>query len=238
VLPLIGITAYPREVEIVPDRTLLHTISRSYVDAVARAGGVPVVVPVLPPDLAPAALDRLDGLVLPGGGDVMPGAYGEEPSPETRGVDASRDAWELTCARLALDRGLPVLAICRGAQVLNVALGGSLLQHVPGHSCASRSGEQVHVVRVESRLATVLGAPAVGANSLHHQAVGRPGDGVRVTGWAEDGTVEGFEVDGHPNVLAVQWHPELLPGAPPHQRLFEDLVRSASADGWRPGRVI
>jgi gamma-glutamyl-gamma-aminobutyrate hydrolase PuuD len=228
--PLIGISAYPREVQIVPVRTVLHTLSRAYVEAVERAGGVPVVLPVLAPSLAGEVLDRVDGLVLPGGGDVAPACYDAVAAPETHGVDAARDAWELAVAAQAVERGLPVLAICRGAQVLNVALGGSLVQHVAGHAWADRYREEVHRLSLApgSRLAAVLGGAPVGANSLHHQAVDRPGEGVRAVAWAEDGTVEGFEVDAHPHVLAVQWHPELLPGAPAHRALFEDLVRSAA----------
>jgi putative glutamine amidotransferase len=232
--PVIGITAYPRTVEVVPAPAVLHTISRAYVDAVARAGGVPVVLPVLAPELAATVLDRVDGLLLPGGGDVEPARYGEEPAPETGAPDPERDAWDLACAGAALARGLPVLAICRGAQVLNVALGGDLVQHVDGHACSARYSEHVHGVRLApgSRLAAVLEGHEVGTNSLHHQAVGRPGAGVRAVAWSEDGTVEGFEVEGHPAVIAVQWHPELLPDEPRQQLLFADLVRSAA------GRVI
>ncbi len=234
--PLIGITAYPRMVEIVPTTTLLHTANRYYVDAVARAGGLPVVLPVLDPALAPAAVAPLDGLVLPGGGDVDPACYGEEPAPETAGVDPARDAWELACARAALDRRLPLLATCRGAQVLNVALGGSLIQDVPTatgerHGWAARYTEAVHHVRIAPgcRLAGLLGTTELGINSLHHQAVGRPGAGVEPVAWAEDGTVEAIEVDGHPEVVAVQWHPELLEADAAQQRLFEDLVARARA---------
>ena len=233
--PLIGITAYPRVVEIVPVSTLLHTANRFYVDAVVRAGGCPLILPVTDPALAAVAVGALDGLVLPGGGDVDPAHYGEDPLPETAAVDAGRDAWEMACARAALDRALPVLATCRGAQVLNVALGGSLVQHIPAitgarHSWAKRYTEEVHEVTVDagSRLAEVLGCAALGTNSLHHQAVGRPGAGVRPVAWAADGTVEGFEVDGHPEVLAVQWHPELRPEDPSQQRLFGDLVERAA----------
>jgi len=233
--PLIGITAYPRVVEIVPVPTLLHTANRYYVDAVVRAGGCPLILPVTDPALAAVAVRALDGLVLPGGGDVDPAQYGEAPLPETAAVDAGRDAWEMACALAALDRSLPVLATCRGAQVLNVALGGSLVQHIPAvtgarHSWATRYTEEVHDVTVAagSRLAEVLGCDALGTNSLHHQAVDRPGAGVRPVAWAEDGTVEGFEVEGHPEVLAVQWHPELMPDDPSQQRLFADLVRRAA----------
>jgi gamma-glutamyl-gamma-aminobutyrate hydrolase PuuD len=233
--PRIGITAYPRVVEIVPVPTLLHTANRYYVDAVVRAGGCPLILPVADPALAPVAVGALDGLVLPGGGDVDPSCYGEAPRPETAAVDAERDAWEMACVRAALDRALPVLATCRGAQVLNVALGGSLVQHIPAvtgarHSWAARYTEEVHDVTVDagSRLAQVLGGTALGTNSLHHQAVDRPGAGVRAVAWAPDGTIEGFEVDGHPEVVAVQWHPELMPDDPSQQRLFADLVERAA----------
>jgi len=233
--PVVGISAYPRAVDIVPVRTRLHTISSAYVDALTRAGAVPVVLPVLAPELADGALERLDGLVLPGGGDVDPARYGESAAPETAGVDGERDAWELACAPAALARRLPLLAICRGAQVLNVALGGSLVQHVPAatgasHSRSDRHGEPVHPVRLDpaSRLAAALGVAELGANSLHHQAVGRPGAGVTAVAWAPDGTVEAYEVDGHPEVCAVQWHPELMADDPRQQRLFSWFVACAS----------
>ncbi|MHB8465554.1 MAG: gamma-glutamyl-gamma-aminobutyrate hydrolase family protein [Acidimicrobiales bacterium] len=234
--PLIGITAYPRVVEIVPQPTLLHTANRYYVDSITRAGGLPVILPAIDPALAADAVARLDGLVLPGGGDVDPARYGEDAAPEVRGVDVDRDGWELACAVAALARRLPMLATCRGLQVLNVALGGSLVQDVPTatgerHGLADRFGELVHPIRLdpESRLAGLLGACEVGANSLHHQAVGRLGAAVRAVGWAPDGTIEAIEVDDHPEVVAVQWHPELLERDALHQGLFRDLVRRASA---------
>lgn len=234
--PLIGITAYPRVVEIVPEPTLLHTASRFYVDAVVRAGGCPVVLPAVDPHLAPIALARLDGLLLPGGTDVGPAAYGEEARPETGTPDEVRDGWELACAKAALEARLPLLAICRGSQLLNVALGGSLVQDIPAatgarHGYTSRFAELVHPVRLRPgcRLAQLVGTEEIGVNSLHHQAVGRFGDGVEAVGWAPDGTVEAIEVSGRPEVLAVQWHPELLVDEPLHQRLFAELVRLASA---------
>ncbi len=233
-VPLIGITAYPRTVDIVPQPTLLHTASRWYVESVVRAGGCPVVLPVMGPALAATAVGPLDGLILPGGGDVDPGCYDERPAPETNTVDPSRDAWEMACLHAALERRLPVLAICRGVQLLNVALGGSLVQDVPSatgepHGWAARFDEHVHPVRLDpaSRLAAALGTDEVGTNSLHHQAVDRLGDGVRAVGWAPDGTVEAIEVDGHPEVVAVQWHPELLVSDDRNQGLFRDLVDNA-----------
>lgn len=232
--PVIGITAYPRVVEIVPVPTVLHTANRFYVDSVVRAGGVPLVLPVVDPDLAGSVIDRIDGLVVPGGGDVDPARYGEERAPETHTVDADRDAWELACLAAALEARLPVLATCRGMQVLNVALGGTLVQHLPavtecGHGAADRYTEGVHRVRLApaSNLARLLGATEVSTNSLHHQAVGRLGEGVCAVGWAPDGTVEAIEVTPHPEVVAVQWHPELMPDDPAQQGLFADLVARA-----------
>ncbi len=232
--PLIGITAYPRVVEIVPVPTVLHTANRFYLEAVLRAGGVPLILPVMDPALAPVALAPLHGLLLPGGGDVDPARYGEAPRPETGSIDPDRDAWELACARAALEGSLPLLAICRGAQVLNVALGGSLVQDVPSvtgaaHSRADRYEESVHEVTIlpGSALGATVGAGRVGTNSLHHQAVDRPGAGVRPVAWAPDGTVEAYEVDGHPEVTAVQWHPELMAADPVQQRLFLEFVASA-----------
>jgi len=233
-VPLIGITAYPRVVDIVPQPTLLHTASRAFVDGVARAGGCPLILPVGDPALAPVAVGALDGLVLPGGGDVDPSCYGERPAPETNSTDRSRDDWELACTWAALDLGLPLLAICRGCQLLNVAMGGTLVQDVTRltgarHGWAARFDEHVHEVRLDpgSRLAAALGTTVIGTNSLHHQAVGRLGTGVAPVAWAPDGTVEAIEVDGRPEVVAVQWHPELLEDDPLHQGLFRDLVRRA-----------
>jgi putative glutamine amidotransferase len=234
-VPLIGITAYPRVVDIVPGPTLLHTANRYYVDSVIRAGGLPVILPAVDPSLAGVAVGRVDGLVLPGGGDVAPELYGEEPDPTVRGVDELRDTWEIACALVALEQRRPMLATCRGLQVLNVALGGSLVQDVPTvtgerHGFADRFQELVHGIRVDpdSRLAGLVGACTIGANSLHHQAVARLGSGVRAVAWAPDGTIEAVEVDEHPEVVAVQWHPELLSDDPVHQGLFRHLVVQSS----------
>ena len=155
--------------------------------------------------------------------------------PRRPPTSTRRDAWESACLRAALVRSLPVLAICRGIQVLNVAMGGGLVQDVPTatgtrHGWAGEAGELVHTVCLDpaSRLAGLLGGTEIGANSLHHQAVGRLGQGVRAVGWAPDGTVEAVEVDDHPEVVAVQWHPELLGEVEQQQRLFHDLVCRAA----------
>jgi gamma-glutamyl-gamma-aminobutyrate hydrolase PuuD len=234
--PVIGISAYPRVVETSIGPTLLHTASRFYVESVERAGGLPVVLPVVAPEAAESVVGAVHGLLLTGGGDIQPSRYGAKPVPETRNVDPARDAFEIGLLRAAMGTDLPVLATCRGMQVLNVALGGSLVQHVPAvtgqdHDRITDWRDAVHLVKVEpdSHLAEALGETEVEVNSLHHQAVDEAAPGTRPVAWADDGTVEAIELSGSPHVVAVQWHPELLEDRPEHQGLFQQLVGHARA---------
>jgi putative glutamine amidotransferase len=235
VKPRIGISAFPRVVPATIGPTLVHGTSRFYVDAVRRAGAVPLVFPVIDPDDVESLLAVVDGLILTGGGDVDPARYGAEPHPETYGVDDARDAIEFRLLQVALDEGLPVLATCRGLQVANVALGGTLVQHLPmvtesEHRQFGRWQEGVHRVRIDpdSRLARLLGRTDVEVNSLHHQAVATPAPGLRPVAWAEDGVVEAVEPVGDERLVAVQWHPELHENAPAQQGLFGNLVAQAT----------
>ena len=234
--PVIGISAYPRIVETATGPALLHTSSRFYVESVERAGGVPVILPVLDPDTVEYMLPAVSGVLLTGGGDVAPSRYGGRPIAETHNVDPMRDAFEIQLIRSAVEIDMPLLAICRGMQVLNVAMGGSLVQHVPHvtgqqHDRIDRWHEGVHKVKIEpdSHLADALGATEIEVNSMHHQAVDEAAPGTRAVAWAEDDTVEAIEVDGAPHIVAVQWHPELLEDWPEHQGLFRQLVEHSAA---------
>jgi putative glutamine amidotransferase len=212
VRPLIGISSYARS-----GQRLSFSVPCEYVDAVRRAGGVPIV---LPPVLGPVqeALDAVSGLILPGGGDIHPEHYGGDDHDANYGVCHERDHFELVLARAALERTeLPVLCVCRGMQLLNVVLGGDLVPHIPdvyGTTVVHRTPD-VHAIphpvdlAPESRLARVYGARSVVVQSVHHQAVGRLGDGLRAVAWAADGVVEAVESDRHDFVVGVQWHPEL-----------------------------
>jgi putative glutamine amidotransferase len=192
-----------------------------YERAVREAGGEPVP---LAPDAArvDADLRELAGLVLSGGADVDPAAFGEAAHPQTQRATPERDAYELRIARLAFERGLPTLAICRGIQVGNVALGGSLVQHVPdiagdaiphaidadGRTFRGLIAEHVVTTVAGSRLARLAG-PALTTGSRHHQALGRVADPFRVVGRTADGVIEAIEArDGDRFWLGVQWHPE------------------------------
>jgi len=214
--------------------------NRTYVEAVATAGGAPVLIP---PNLDEGALraiyERLDGLLLAGGGDLDPKHYGEAIHEKCGQIDKARDTVELTLARWALAEGLPVLGICRGIQVLNVAAGGTLYQDIasqmPGslkHDCwpdypRNSLAHQV-TVNGDSFLAAVLGQTRVAVNSTHHQAVKDVPSNFRAVAWAPDGVIEAIEGHDHPFALGVQWHPEeLVEDAPHMRRLFEDFVSAA-----------
>jgi putative glutamine amidotransferase len=233
--PIIGITAYPRVLDVKTGPTLLHTVSRFYVESVERAGGLPLILPVMDPESVEEYLACVQGVLLTGGGDVQPARYGAHPTGETRGVDPTRDAYEIRLLEVAVASDLPLLATCRGMQILNVTMGGSLLQHVPAvtgqdHAQYERWREPVHTVKIEpdSHLAEALGATEVRVNSMHHQAVDQAAEGTRAVAWAEDGTVEAIEVPGSPHIVAVQWHPELLEDLPEQQGLFRQLVAHAA----------
>ena len=204
-------------------------LGMTYLQAIERAGGVPVVLPPCVSDLE-ALMARLDGVCLSGGPDLDPGAYGAtDRHAELGPTEPSLDAFELALARAAVERGMPLLGICRGAQTLNVACGGTLHQHVPGHRQGESGRHATHDVEVlaGTRLATLLGAGTLGVNSFHHQAVDRLGDRLRISACAADGTVEGIEADGF--VLGVQWHAETLADG----RLFEALVTAAAEPALR-----
>ena len=194
--PHIGLTSYGEQTRFGVWDLDSVLLPRTYVDMVAAAGGAPVLLPSIP--AAADAVAALDALVVTGGPDVDPAAYGAAPHPRTVVARREREEAELLMLRRALDRGIPLLGVCRGLQVLNVALGGTLVQHVPDAVAPKTPGSRV--------------AAAVGARTLvqchHHQAVDRLGDGLVVSGRAADGVVEAVEQPDGPFTVGVQWHPE------------------------------
>ncbi|MEO7086666.1 MAG: gamma-glutamyl-gamma-aminobutyrate hydrolase family protein [Gemmatimonadaceae bacterium] len=195
-------------------------VNEAYIDALAKAGLVPLVLPPLEPNRALAALDGPFVLVLTGGEDMNPSAYGQAPHPAAGEPHEARDAYELALARAARDRRIPTLCICRGLQVMNVALGGSLIQDIPSqrpsnivHDPEGKRAERVHSVSIDagSQLANVVGATSIRTNSSHHQSIDRIGDHLRIVARSDDGIVEGIEsTDPDWWMVGVQWHPEEL----------------------------
>ena len=217
-----------------------YLVHHTYSDSVASAGGLPVVlVPVAKEDISDV-LDRLDGILIPGGGDIDPLRYADERHETARGISEERDEFELEVALNARSRRMPVFAICRGLQIVNVALGGTLVQDLAshtganGHDIVGDAAYEPHsqaLIEPDCRIASVLGAGLQDINSIHHQAVEELGDGLRVVASAPDGTIEAIEHDDTDwPLLAVQWHPEFLGMRDhgPSHALFEAFVESAA----------
>jgi putative glutamine amidotransferase len=239
--PLIAVPAYPVKAGRVEGWEKPGVAAPTpYVDALHRAGAREAILMPVAIDDADAfeVLERFDGLLLMGGGDLRPEEYGQERRDEVYGVIAHRDRFEIALARVAVERGLPTLAICRGHQVLNVALGGSLDQHISeGNGLLAHgkpgipAGSSVHDVDLEpgSRLAEAMGVTRVSCSSHHHQAVAHTGAELRVTARASDGVIEGIELDGDAWIVGAQWHPEdSAADDPAQQRLFDAFVVRAA----------
>lgn len=226
--------------------TSLYALGAAYVAAIYAAGGVPVL---LPPDDDPTALvarlDAFDGLLLAGGGDVLPEFYGQSATALVQGVDRARDLTEIALVQAALERGMPLLSICRGAQLLCIAAGGTLHQDIQTNlPCALDHRHQPgrprdhlsHTVALEhsGQLAWALGlgvGDEVHVNSRHHQAVDTPPPDFCAAARAPDGVIEALELASSNSAFAlgVQWHPEDL--ASRHDcmaSLFRALVRRAA----------
>lgn len=227
--PLIGITTYGR------DESNKFTLPSEYVDAVRRAGGIPVLLPPGEPHTS-EILALVDGLILSGGGDIDPSRYHGQHHQTIYMLDPERDNSELELAQKLVSTDLPLLPICRGAQVLNVALGGTLIEHLPdevGEDILHRAPPRVptrHSIRVdpESQLAKITGHTELVTASWHHQAARKVAPGLRVVARAPDGAIEALEMPGHPWLIAVQWHPELTAATDPAQQaIFDALVEAA-----------
>ncbi|UCH60342.1 MAG: gamma-glutamyl-gamma-aminobutyrate hydrolase family protein [Anaerolineales bacterium] len=234
--PIVGLTTF---------RTLssygfhMLSLTEAYVQALNKAGASPVLVPLgLNENALTSLVNRLDGLLFTGGGDVHPERYGSAAHPKVSQVDEDRDRVEIQLLQQALSKRLPVMGICRGLQLINVGLGGSLYedildQHPGGEKHDYYPGYPrnylAHLVEVQagSRIAGVLGNGSVEVNSLHHQGIRRLGSGLKVTAVAPDGVIEAVELEDYPFGLAVQWHPEWLSEHLAMRSLFEAFVEAA-----------
>ncbi len=231
--PKIGIIIFP------PPHSDKRTfsISADYINGIIDAGGMPVGIPVSG-DTArcEAYIDIVDGLIVPGGEDVSPRLYGEDPVPQVNCSSYDKDVFEYQLIRLAMEEGIPILGICRGHQLINTVLGGTLIQDIPSQTdskvCHVQANEHrtelTHSVRCQpdSLLGRLLGEN-IHVNSFHHQAVREIAPALRATAWASDGIVEGMESEDG-NIWTVQWHPEnLYRRYPVFKNLFVHLVERA-----------
>ncbi len=230
-IPLIGVTTYSR------NESNRFTLPAEYIEAIRRAGGVPLLIPPGEPHWR-ELFRHIDGWLLSGGGDIDPASYGGISHPAIDTIDVERDRMEIELVHRALEKQVPTLGICRGCQVINVALGGTLIEHLPdvvGDMVTHRPapGQAAsHVVSVISgtRLASLTGKSEFMAASRHHQAIRDTASSLQVVARAPDGIIEAVEMPTHPWLIAVQWHPELTAANDPvQQRLFDEFVQAAAA---------
>lgn len=242
--PIIGVTTSRRTLDHRPDRDPVYMLFVAYSTMVRAAGGIPIALVPGAEDEVPELLDRIDGLLLAGGGDVEPLRYEGGDHDTVYGVDPDRDAFEIALVRAAHQRRMPTLCVCRGMQIMNVALGGTLIVDIASEGPGLIEHRRIdvsamtrqHSVSIEagSSTAIALGAEDLEVNSLHHQAIRDLAPGLIVTGRAPDGIIEAVAPEDESWAMwAVQWHPEGLgPEEPTSLSLFRTFVERAAQPAY------
>jgi putative glutamine amidotransferase len=225
--PLIGITSAYEPAK--QERSARTAVSFNYVSAVAENGGVPIVLPAVDDErVLQRYVDILDGLVLTGGDDIPPEAYGEQMHETTVLLSSQRYEFERKLIARWLASGKPVLGVCLGMQFANVVAGGSLIQDIPSEVGTAVNHRKPHRVAIvsPSRLARVLDANDVMVLSTHHQAVDGLGQGLKVVARSGDGVIEALERTDGPFGLFVQWHPEAMSDPTQRNAIYGALIRA------------
>jgi putative glutamine amidotransferase len=237
IYPFIGVTTYQGKNE---EGFPIMALQRAYVDSLVQAGSVPVLIPSnISREMHLGLLNRLDGILFTGGGDIAIERFKGEPHPRISNVDPERDLIELSFLESFLKDKKPFLGICRGFQLINVGLGGTLFTDIEDQKPGALKHDYypeyprsylAHKVEVKNgtRLAKILGETDISVNSLHHQGAKDLPDELIQSAHAPDGLVEAVELADHPFGLAVQWHPEWLKDQPVMRRLFRAFVEAAS----------
>jgi len=215
----------------------IHKVGPHYAEAVRRGGGIPVYIPLTSDKAAlNKTLDRLDGLILTGGMDLPPSAYGQKPHETVNVMPQARFQYDRALLSIWLQTKKPLLGICLGEQSTNVFLGGSLTQDIPsivGDEVTHRKdrGPVLHTIRIEpeSLLGRLAEAERVEVYSWHHQAADRIGRGLRPVAWTDDGVVEALELQDRDFGLLVQFHPERVPDQPLSKAIFQAFIRSCQS---------
>jgi putative glutamine amidotransferase len=251
--PLIGLTTTRVQDE---SGRVRDSLTQEYAQAVVQAGGLPVLIPLSTiesgdTDLLRAIYERLDGVIIPGGGDIHPEYYGDYVTEYDRDISRLRDKAELTLVQWAYEDDCPLLGICRGHQVVNVALGGTLIHDIDAklngaaleHDAQTieKRSQVVHeiVISYGSRLADIFGLTSIGVNSIHHQAVDKIAPPLVATAFTSDGIVEGIEAPNATFLIGVQWHPEAILDAVPEMRtLFANFVKICAKQQHRKTAML
>jgi len=237
--PLIGVTTYGIDGE--GD----YRLPSLYIECIRRAGGSPLLIPPGETHLE-EILAAVSGIVLAGGGDIDPKHYHGIQHETVYGINAERDLSEIRLARYLLIKQIPTLAICRGTQIINIALGGTLIEDLPSeigthtvHRLLPRKSIE-HDIEIASgsKLASIIKQNKITAASWHHQAIRKVAENFAVVATAPDGTIEAIESDMHPELVAIQWHPELTASRDPIQQLlFDELISSIESINSQKRRI-
>jgi putative glutamine amidotransferase len=225
--PIIGITSvYEPAKEKKPAET---TVGFAYAAAVAENGGVPVVLPTIDDEqILQRYLEVLDGLVLIGGDDIPPEAYGEQPHETVVPLEKHRYDFERKLIARWFESGKPLLGVCLGMQFTNVVAGGTMVQDIPSEIGTKVNHRSYHRVQIEpsSLLARLLNSHEASVLSSHHQAVDSLGKNLRVTARSEDGVAEALERTDGKFGLFVQWHPEAMTDLAHRNAIYGALVHA------------
>lgn len=238
--PIIGVLGAQNSIQSAGINVKTAYANDAYCQAIIQAGGVPIILPVTADaEQADSMFKLCDGFLFPGGEDVDPRFYGEEPHRLLGTVNQLSDAFWFRAFHYAVSNSLPILGICRGMQLINVVMGGNLYQDLSEREQLSSLHLQkqnrdylIHKIHIEknSKLAGILGCVELYTNTMHHQSVKRIANGLQLSAQTADGVVEALEnADG--SIILVQWHPEeLLNSEPKMCNLFTDLVQRTLAE--------
>lgn len=215
-----------------------NLVSKEYVDAIVKAGAIPVLIPVFDDEdvVVHQLVDRLDGIVFTGGSDIDANIYGQFNHKSVKEIYPNRDKQEMKLLKYCIEKNnIPILGICRGLQIINATMGGTLIQDLVSENYENHSmsgapmNYATHTVQIKegSRLNKIIGKSNLSVNSYHHQAAKDIAPQFFVSAESEDGVVEAIEMKGERYVLAVQWHPEMMFDSIDHQKIFKEFVENA-----------
>lgn len=219
--------------------SVVESLGSDYVGSVIKAGGIPVILPIIcDEESIRRQIEILDGVILSGGTDINPLLYNEEPSPKLGYIFPEKDNFDILIAKIAYELNKPILAICRGHQILNVAFGGTLYQdlsYMEGccikHNQQAKDGAVTHTLDIaeNSILSSILGNSII-SNTFHHQAIKDLASGFKITAYSKDNVIEAIESIEKPFVVGVQFHPEIMAVYNDKNmlKLFEALIAASS----------
>lgn len=219
-----------------PSRHKFDFLKREYCESIIRAGGIPILLAnTLTSSAMKDYVDLIDGLLVSGGYDIHPKYFGQKPHPSITLSAPERDEFEIKIIKLALKKNVPVFGICRGLQVINIAMGGTIFQDLScapfktlKHADPTEIGNIYHKVKIEKGtiLSGIIGSDQIEVNSSHHQIIDKTGRKLKAVAHSSDGVIEGLESTDFRFLVAVQWHPEMIPNRLHSKRLFKKFVDS------------